>query len=138
MWRDGKTTLAHRKAWEDHYGPIPAGLCVCHHCDIRSCINPSHLFLATQAQNIADKVAKGRQAKGTASGRYTMPWRTARGSSNGYSKLDEDKVRAIKKLLRDTTMTHKDIAEQFCVERSAVTAINRGKNWRHIMVAGVA
>lgn len=52
---------AHRVAWLIVYGPIPKGLHVCHKCDIRSCVNPDHLFLGTNQDNVNDKVAKNRQ-----------------------------------------------------------------------------
>jgi HNH endonuclease len=55
---------AHRLSWLLHYGPIPEGLGVLHRCDIRECVRPDHLFLGTNAVNMADKVAKGRQARG--------------------------------------------------------------------------
>lgn len=58
----------HRIAWELTYGPIPDGLVVCHRCDNPPCVNPDHLFLGTQADNVADKVAKNRQAKGETHG----------------------------------------------------------------------
>lgn len=54
---------AHRIAWELAFGPVPPGLWVLHHCDIRACVRPSHLFLGDHAANMADMVAKGR-AKG--------------------------------------------------------------------------
>lgn len=57
----GEMMLAHRVAWEFANGsPPPAHKAVCHTCDVRSCVNPEHLFLATNIQNIADRVAKGR------------------------------------------------------------------------------
>jgi hypothetical protein len=56
--------LAHRVAWEVVNGPIPHGMVVCHSCDEPSCVNPAHLWLGTQAQNLADMRAKDRHCSG--------------------------------------------------------------------------
>jgi len=61
----GNVQLAHRVSWILKYGPIPIGYdfhgtCVLHKCDTKLCVNPDHLFLGTNADNVADMLAKGR------------------------------------------------------------------------------
>ena len=56
---------AHRAAWELEVGPIPHYYQVCHHCDNRKCVNPNHLYLGTQKDNIRDMMDRGR---------WVAPW----------------------------------------------------------------
>lgn len=56
--------LAHRWAFEHFVGSVPEGMNVCHSCDVPACVNPSHLFVGTQRDNVSDCISKGRHWKG--------------------------------------------------------------------------
>lgn len=107
---------AHRFSYEMRYGPISKGLYVCHRCDNPACVNPDHLFLGTQTENMADAKQKGR---------------TRHGSNHWRSKLDEQKVKRIFEL-RQTGMTHKAIANDLGVTPMAVGRVLRNQAWLHV------
>lgn len=62
FWINGRNCGAHRASWKIFIGEIPKGMFVCHHCDVKSCVNPEHLFLGTCKDNVLDMVGKGLRA----------------------------------------------------------------------------
>jgi hypothetical protein len=113
-----RVVSAHRKAWELYYGPVPIGLSVCHHCDVENCVRPSHLFIGTTGDNVADRDAKGHTAR---------PF----GELNPQAKLTTSSVRKIRALLHGG-LSQTQIAAQFGVSRSTIGQIKDGKGWRHV------
>lgn len=113
--------LAHRAAWLLAHGSIPPGMCVCHRCDNPRCVNVAHLFLGTQADNMADCRAKGRA---------TLPPRM-RGANHPRVKLTEDGVREIRvRLARGDRLT--DIATDYGVVPTTIAWIRDGEHWRSV------
>ncbi len=74
---------AHRFSYEILIGKIPSGMCVLHRCDTPSCVNPDHLFIGTQQDNLADMRAKGRARQGHL---YGDEWRKAHAGSHNRNK----------------------------------------------------
>lgn len=115
-------------------GEWPLGRCVCHKCDNRLCCNPGHLFLGTQAENMADKVAKGRQASGVTHGSRTKPHRTRRGEGVHTAKLNPEKVLEIRRILSEGKLSQKEIADIFGVSQVNISCIELGKTWKHVIL----
>jgi len=113
----GASWQAHRLSWTVHHGPIPDGLCVCHTCDNPICVNPAHLFLGTQADNVADMIHKGRRVNLV-------------GEKNGKSKLTWDDVCEIRRLYATGECSQPALGRQFGVCHSTIGRIVRGEYWR--------
>ena len=112
----GKKRLAHRVAYEVLCGPIPHGMQVCHRCDVRSCVAPSHLFLGTQRDNMRDALGKGR---------HRAPY----GCENGKAKLSPDSVADIRSM-RDSGSTLRAIGAALKVSAFCVWSVLSGRTWK--------
>lgn len=109
----GKAVAPHRYSYELTYGAIPDGLLVCHKCDNRKCVKPSHLFLGTHADNTADMIRKGRHAKG---------------EKVGSAKLKIKQVESIRERHSARTSTLGELAREFGVTTTTIWRIVRTKN----------
>lgn len=142
----GHAVRAHRVAWELTNGPIPDGLWVLHRCDNRKCVNPAHLFLGTQSDNMRDMHNKGRgyrpgmgpqvppdrRARGMGSGRHTQPESNARGERNGQAKLSAAQVIAIRLRWANGERNAARIGREHGVSGAMIHLIVRRKKWAHI------
>lgn len=106
---NGKRHGAHRLSWECHFGKIPKDKSVCHKCDNPSCINPNHLFLGTQSENLIDCVLKKRHPS---------------------SKLSPDKVKQIRTMLKTNSL--REIAIKFGVAHRTIWDLKNRTNWAHV------
>lgn len=108
----------HRLSWVFHNGPIPNGACVLHACDNPPCVNPKHLFLGSQLENVADMKAKGR---------------TAIGEQHSQARLKEDDVRNIFRL-KNAGCSLQELSTQFGVSKSCICSILKRRLWPHVSI----
>ena len=124
FWWDQNTRqkLAHRASYEFFVGAIPSGsgyhgTCVLHKCDTKKCVNPNHLFLGSNKQNMLDKVQKNRQA---------------RGESFGTAKLTEKEVLEIRSKYIPVINSLGMLAKEYNVSNPTIYHIVKRKTWKHI------
>jgi len=116
---DKKNISAHRLSYMLLIGSIPDGLCVLHNCpggDNPSCINPTHFFLGTNLDNIADRDAKNRQAKGTAI---------------GNAVLTDSDVRSIR-ARHGQGVTIAALAREYNAGETTIRSVVRRRTWKHV------
>ena len=116
--RGGGIELAHRMSWKLTNGDIPEGLYVLHSCDNRLCVNPNHLFIGTQADNLKDMRNKGR-------GHHA----SARGERNYGHKLTAKDVSLIRREYKPFVVTNRMLAEKFGVTKGQINKIVKYRSW---------
>lgn len=109
---------AHRVSYELHYGAIPKGKMVLHKCDLPSCVNPNHLWIGDQTDNMRDMAQKGR---GKTKPRY--------GEDNPMSKLTGEQVRMIRAEYAYGNVLQKDLATKYAASKMCISRIVRGLSW---------
>lgn len=112
-----RTVLAHRLAYELAFGEIPDNEKVLHRCDNRACVNPEHLFIGSQADNVADMMAKGRK-------------HTLSGESHPGAKLTQEQVEEIRRRYKAGGITQAQLAKEYGVLQPAISAAIRGHTWK--------
>lgn len=118
--RTGRGIKAHRVSWAVHHGEIPAGLLVLHHCDNRACVNPEHLYVGTDADNVRDMLARGRHKPAGVTG-----------EEHPRAVLTEDDVIAIRSILRGNRVSQQEVADMFGVHQTQISRIVLRKQWRN-------
>ena len=116
----GRQQYAHRVAYQLYVGEIPEGLCVLHQCDNRKCVNPDHLFLGTQADNMRDCKNKGR---------HTRPDNS--GEKNNHSKMTETQIIEIRAKYSEGA-TQSELAKEFGVSQANISDIVCRRTWTKI------
>ena len=119
FYLDGKWLSAHRVSWEIHNGPIENGLLVLHKCDNRKCVNPDHLFLGTQKDNMYDMIKKNRN-------------KVLKGSDNPCSKLNEEQVVIIRDSYSNGNVSYRRLADEFDVSPKLIELVVKREVWRHV------
>jgi predicted XRE-type DNA-binding protein len=114
---NGKSYKAHRVSYFLAHGRINDNLLVLHRCDVRSCVNPRHLFQGTAKDNSQDAVSKRRNTK-------------MYGEQNGNHKLTTKQVMSIRRMCREHKLLQKNIARYYGVSEATVSYIANGGRWK--------
>lgn len=117
-----KRLETHRFSYTVFKGEIPKGLCICHRCDNIKCVNPKHLFAATQKENMRDCVAKGRCKSGL----------NRVGEKNYNAQLNSEKVIMVRDLYRQGSSI-KQLAKEYNVSQDLIRRAVKGITWRHLL-----
>lgn len=110
LWWDNKNHKAHRLSWRARNGAVPSGMSVLHRCDNPACINPDHLFIGSQKDNLADMARKGR---------------------HGLARLVREDIPVIRRLVAEGR-TLVEVAKRYNVTPETIGYIKNHKIWLHV------
>jgi len=116
----GRPLQAHRVSWEIHFGPIPDGMIICHHCDNPLCVRPDHLFVGTKSDNALDAVRKGI---------FGDHWpKGERHYKTRLTNADALHIRA----LHAAGANYGELASRYGISNSSISKLVRRVTWRHL------
>ena len=114
-----RTYKAHRVSYFIHNGDFDENLNVCHHCDNPGCVNPNHLFLGTQKDNVRDMLSKNRQ-------------NPIKGSKNVWAKLTEADAIEARQLYEKGNYSQRQLACKYGVSHKTIWLLIHRKKWTHV------
>jgi hypothetical protein len=128
---EGKVIRAHRASYQFFRGAVPEGMSVCHRCDVRCCVNPAHLFIATHQENMRDLARKGRANNRAAIQARLISQNAPKGSKHGMALMTEEKVLELR-ALRASGVPVKELGPRFGISWQQAYGIVCGNNWKHL------
>lgn len=116
-----KRIRAHRFSWSLENGPIPPGMLVLHTCDVSACVNPRHLYLGTDADNMRDSMARGRHRFGSQVG-----------EKNSSAFFTDSIVRELRRRHSTERISCAELSRQYGTSPKTIWKIINRKTWRHV------
>jgi hypothetical protein len=113
---NGSLMGAHRASWIIVNGAIPSGMFICHYCDVKTCVNPAHLFAGSPLLNMQDMMEKGRDLLGR------------RKQGDKIKRLSDEEARYV----IASTLSHAQLGKKFGVHRGTIQQIKARRTYKHL------